>query len=92
VQNLNSAISLTLVDQRSRGETFIVADPVPITIADLIRRYRSDFGRPAGLFTVPDRLFELGLRVTGRSAIWHRIGCPLIAKPEKLLGLGWNPS
>ena len=41
VQNLNSAITTALTDPRARGDTFIVADPVPITVADLIARYRA---------------------------------------------------
>jgi hypothetical protein len=34
----------------------------------------------------------LFLRATGQSALWQRIGCPLVARPRKLLALGWNPS
>jgi UDP-glucose 4-epimerase len=91
VQNLNSAVAIALTDPRARGETFIVADPVPITVADLITRYRADFGRQPGLFTIPESWFAMALKVAGQGAIWHRIGCPLVAKPQKLLALGWKP-
>jgi UDP-glucose 4-epimerase len=92
VENLNAAIALALIEPRSRGETFIVADPTPVAVADLVERYRVGFGRPARLFSVPDRIFQLTLNATGQTAIWHRIGCPLVARPEKLLALGWKPS
>jgi nucleoside-diphosphate-sugar epimerase len=92
VQNLNSAVTTALTDPRARGETFIVADPAPITVADLIARYRSEFGRSAWLYPIPHKLIELVLKAGGQSAIWHRIGCPLIARPDKLIALGWKPS
>jgi nucleoside-diphosphate-sugar epimerase len=92
VQNLNSAITTALTDPRARGDTFIVADPVPITVADLIARYRAGFGQPPRLFPIPRGLLEFALKTGGQSAIWHRIGCPLVARPDKLLALGWKPS
>jgi len=92
VQNLNSAITTALTDPRARGDTFIVADPVPITVADLIARYRAGFGQPPRLFPIPQGLLEFGLKTGGQGAIWHRIGCPLVARPDKLLALGWKPS
>lgn len=91
VQNLNSAITTALTDPRTRGEIFIVADPSPITVADLIARYRAGFGRSPWLYPIPDRWFEFALNQAGQSAVWHRIGCPLVARPEKLLALGWKP-
>lgn len=92
VQNLNSAITTALTDPRARGDTFIVADPVPITVADLIARYRAGFGQPPRLFPIPQGLLEFGLKTGRQGAIWHRIGCPLVARPDKLLALGWKPS
>jgi UDP-glucose 4-epimerase len=92
VQNLNSAITTALTDPRAHGETFIVADPTPITVADLIARYRAGFGRSPWLFPIPESWVEFALNVMGQSAIWHRIGCPLVARPDKLLAIGWKPS
>jgi nucleoside-diphosphate-sugar epimerase len=92
VQNLNSAVTTALTDPRTYGETFIVADPAPITVAQLIARYREEFGRSTWLYPIPHKLIELALKAGGQSAIWHRIGCPLIARPDKLIALGWKPS
>ncbi len=91
VQNLSSAITTALIDPRAHRQTFIVSDPTPVTVADLIARYRAGFGRPAWLFPAPEVLFELALRAAGQSSIWQRIGCPLVARPDKLLALGWKP-
>jgi len=92
VQNLNSAIEMAITEQRAKGETLIVADPTPITVAELIARYRAGYGRSAWLFPIPSVLIELALKAGGQSPIWHRIGCPLIARPDKLIALGWKPS
>ena len=33
----------------------------------------------------------LAVRATGQTPIWQRIDCPLVARPTKLLALGWKP-
>jgi nucleoside-diphosphate-sugar epimerase len=92
VQNLCSAIALALTDSRARGETFIVSDPKPLTLSEIIARYRASLGRPPWLLPIPERWLELSLKAIGQGAIWQRIGCPLVARPTKLLALGWKPS
>jgi nucleoside-diphosphate-sugar epimerase len=91
VQNLNLAITIGLTDPRARDELFIVADPIPVTVADLIARNRARLGRPPWLFPIPDAWLKHSLYAVGQGAVWHRIGCPLVARPEKLLALGWKP-
>jgi nucleoside-diphosphate-sugar epimerase len=91
VQNLSFTITTASTDPRARRQTFIVSDPTPVTVADLIARYRAGFGRPAWLFPAPELLFELALSAAGQTPFWQRIGCPLVAQPDKLLALGWNP-
>jgi UDP-glucose 4-epimerase len=92
VQNFCSAVVMALTDSRARGETFIVSDPTPLSVSDVIARYRARSGRSAGLIAIPESWLELFLRAIGKSAIWQRIGCPLVARPRKLLALGWKPS
>jgi nucleoside-diphosphate-sugar epimerase len=92
VQNFCSAIALALTDSRARGETFIVSDPKPLTLSEIIARYRASLGRPPWLLPIPERWLELSLKAIGQGAIWQRIGCPLVARPTKLLALGWKPS
>jgi nucleoside-diphosphate-sugar epimerase len=92
VQNFRSAVELVLTDSRARGETLIVSDPAPLAVSELISRYRATLGRPPGIVPIPERWIELFLRATGQTALWQRIGCPLVARPRKLLALGWMPS
>lgn len=89
--NHRATEALARTAARARRQTFIVSDPTPVTVADLIARYRAGFGRPAWLFPAPELLFELALSAAGQTPIWQRIGCPLLARPDKLLAFGWNP-
>lgn len=92
IQNFSSAVATVLTNSHARGETFIVSDPIPLTISDVIANYRATLGRPPWLMPIPERWLELSFKAIGQSAIWQRIGCPLIARPTKLLALGWKPS
>ncbi|HEX9470292.1 MAG TPA: NAD-dependent epimerase/dehydratase family protein [Bradyrhizobium sp.] len=92
VQNFCSAVAMALINPRTRGEIFIVSDPTPLTVSDVIARYRARLGRPPWLMAIPERWLEVFLKAIGKNAIWQRIGCPLIARPTKLLALGWKPS
>lgn len=92
IENFNSAVATALRNPRARGETFIVSDPSPVTVADLIARYRASRGKPRWLMPVPEGLIRMSLRAVGQNAIWERIGQPLVAPPAKLLSIGWEPS
>jgi nucleoside-diphosphate-sugar epimerase len=91
IQNFNSAVQTALTKPSARGETFIVSDPTPVTIAHLIASYRLSLGRSPGLLALPERWLEKSLRAIGQGATWERIGCPLVASPSKLLAIGWDP-
>ncbi len=92
IDNFNSAIQTVLTNPRARGETFIVSDPTPLTVADLVTRYRVSLGRPSWLLPVPEKWLELSLKAIGQTAMWERLGCPLIANPSKIIAIGWNPA
>ena len=92
IANFCSAVATALTDPRMRGETFIVSDPVPVTVPDLVARYRIGLGRPPWLIPVPEKWLELALKTVGQSATWERLGRPLVARPAKLIGMGWKPA
>src|SRR5665213_1072591 len=70
VQNLGSAVAMALTDPRARGETFIVADPKPLTISEIIQRHRTNLGRARGQVCVPEKWIELLLIAMGQGHIW----------------------
>jgi UDP-glucose 4-epimerase len=92
VSNLADAILLSLDSPTMLNETFIVADPEPMSIADIFTCLRTAAGRSTGLFPVPAGIIAGLLRTTGRESLWDRIGRDLVVDPAKLLAAGWKPS
>jgi nucleoside-diphosphate-sugar epimerase len=91
-QNLIAAIRLVLEQHAASGETYIVADPMPLTLAEIIAALRAGERRQAGLLPIPPVLIELACRATGRTADWERLGGSLVADPGRLLRAGWQPA
>jgi UDP-glucose 4-epimerase len=92
VRNLVDAIMLGFDNPAMLNETFVVADPGAMSIAEILTCLRVSAGRPAGLFPVRPGLLASLLRLAGRTAIWDRIGRDLVVNPAKLLAAGWKPS
>ena len=74
IENFSSAVATVLVNSRARGETFIVSDPAPLTVSEIILRYRTNLGRSALLIPIPERWIELAFKAIGRNETWQRIG------------------
>jgi UDP-glucose 4-epimerase len=80
-----------LADPRALGETYIVADPEPRTVGEVVAEMRARLGRRRNLFPMPRGSLELGLKAIGGRGIWEKIGTPFIASADKLRALGWMP-
>lgn len=91
VGNFNTAILTVMTNLAARNEMFVVADPEPCTIGEVIGNIRAGMNRPPGLLPVPPAWLELLFRVTGRQTLWQRLGGSLVVNPGKLLALGWKP-
>jgi nucleoside-diphosphate-sugar epimerase len=89
--NLVAAIHLALVAPAMLNETYVVADPEPLTIAQIVAALRAGLGRGPRLIPVPPSLLALALRATGRAQLWDRVGGDCIVDPTKLLAAGWRP-
>jgi nucleoside-diphosphate-sugar epimerase len=90
-ENLLGAIHLVLGEPAAAAETYVVADPTPLTMAEIVGALRMGQGRRPGLIPVPPALIASPLKVIGRSHLWERLGCDLIVDPSKLLAAGWRP-
>jgi nucleoside-diphosphate-sugar epimerase len=91
VDNLADAIEFVLATPTTQGQTYIVADPQPITFRNIIASLRRGFGRRPGLYTVPPGTLGFALRCLGKSDAWVRFGGELVADPSKLIEAGWSP-
>jgi UDP-glucose 4-epimerase len=90
-QNLIAAIHLALQSPAMAGETYLVADPTPLTLGEMVAAMRAGEGRRPGLLPVPAALVAATLKALGRQADWERLGGDLVADPRKILAAGWRP-
>lgn len=92
LDNVVEAIRLALRTPEMAGETYLVADPGPLTLAEIVATLREAAGRPARLVPVPPALCRALLAMAGRSDVWKRLGGTLVADPAKIIAAGWRPS
>lgn len=90
-QNLIEAIHFSLRTPATLGETYVVADPEPATVAQIIAGLRAGMGRSPGLVPVPPGAIAAALKAMGRAEAWDRIGGELVVDPGKLMRAGWQP-
>ncbi len=91
LDNLVAATLHVLAADAAAGETYLVADPIPVTLAEILRALRRGAGRPARLLPVPPSVFETALKGIGRGDVWERLGGKLVVDPGKLIASGWRP-
>jgi UDP-glucose 4-epimerase len=90
-ENLISAIHFVLGAEAAAGETYLVADPLALTIAEIIGALRAGDGRRANLIPIPPALIAASLKAIGRADLWERLGGQSVVEPAKLLTAGWQP-
>jgi len=90
-QNLIAAIRFALESAATIRETYIVADPAPLTLAEIITALRAGAARAPLLLPVPPGLIETFLKTMQRADEWDRLGCDLVTDPAKILRAGWQP-
>src|SRR6266436_2738862 len=73
------------------NRTFIVCDPEPITLSEMLVTLREAAGRPPNLIPVPPVAVRALVIAAGRQALWDRIGRELVASSANLQKVGWSP-
>lgn len=91
IDNLTSAIVFALGGRESGAQAFVVADPAPSCIADLVAGLREGLGRGANLHACPPGLLGAAARLAGQEEAWATMAGPMAASAAKLLGAGWRP-
>lgn len=91
LENLASAIDLALISARAEGEIFLVADPEPISVADLVVAMREGLGRQPHLARVPLGAVKRLMATFGKEAEWERLSGSFVINAAKLRGIGWLP-
>ncbi len=92
IDNLVDALMFVLRTPATQGETYLVADRQPISLADIVAAFRRGRGRRPWLFSLPPRFVEALARLVGGAELWDRLGGELVVDPAKLMAVGWRPS
>lgn len=88
--NLVTAIECVLATSEPLRRALIVADPEPVSVADMVAAMRRGLGRRPGLFPLPPRLLRIALEAAGRPEFLDRLASPLVADTAALARLGWT--
>jgi UDP-glucose 4-epimerase len=89
--NLASAVEHVLIAPQCARSIFLVADPQPVSIAEMIAAVRQGLGRPARLMPVPVRPMGWMARLAGQREAWERLAGELIVDTGRLRETGWRP-
>jgi UDP-glucose 4-epimerase len=90
VDNLAAAITFCIANATSLNETYIVADPEPFTLPQMIAAIRAGLNRRPGLFPAPHSVLKAALWAIRRAALWEKLEGSLVAEAGKLRRAGWN--
>jgi nucleoside-diphosphate-sugar epimerase len=91
LDNLAAAVDTVLKAPGPLRRPFIVADPEPVTIPEMVTALRSGLGRGPGLIPVPSFVLKGAAALVGRGEAYERLAGSLVASPEALRNLGWRP-
>ena len=91
LDNLIAAVRLVLGADIAARQVYLVADPAPVTLPQIIGALRRGLGRAPRLYPVAPAVFAQAFKSIGRGDIWERIGGSLVVDPGKLIAAGWRP-
>ncbi|QRM29525.1 NAD-dependent epimerase/dehydratase family protein [Microvirga sp. VF16] len=91
LDNLAAAVDTVLKAPGPLKRPFIVTDPEPVTIPEMVTALRKGLGREPGLIPVPSFVLKGAASLAGRSEAYERLAGSLVASPQALRDLGWQP-
>ncbi|POR50465.1 NAD-dependent epimerase/dehydratase family protein [Bosea psychrotolerans] len=91
VENLAEAILFALTPACPARRSYIVSDPEPISVAEIITAMRAGLERKPGLIPVPVGWLGLAARLAGKQDAFAKLSGGLVAAPDRLLRAGWRP-
>lgn len=91
LDNLVTAVTHVMSNEDTAGETYLIADAEPITVADLVSAMREGLGKPPHLVKVPVGGVKKLMKSFGREADWERVAGTFVIDASKLMATGWRP-
>ncbi len=91
VENLASAILFALTPACPARQSYVLSDPEPISVSNMLAAMRAGLGRGPGLLPVPEAWLRWLARLAGRDETFSKLTGSIVARPERLLSAGWRP-
>lgn len=91
LDNLVAAVDCVLSASTPLRRPFIVADPSPLSVGEIVAALRQGLGRRARLFYVPRPVLKTALRAIGHADGVEPLFGSLVADPSALQRLDWTP-
>jgi UDP-glucose 4-epimerase len=91
LENLAAAVEIMLTSKSAEGETFLVADSEPISVAEMVAAMREGLGRTPHLIRVPLGGVKRLMATFGKEAEWERLSGNFVIDAAKLRAIGWTP-
>jgi nucleoside-diphosphate-sugar epimerase len=92
LDNLVDAVAKVLDAPGELKRPFIVADPEPLTVGEMIMAMRHGLGRRGGLFPVPTPVLKAALLALGHAETYRLFAGSLVADSSALAEVNWAPS
>ncbi len=90
LEGLALAVSMAVSQAQFSGQTRVVADEPHPTLADMMGWIREGMGQPRRLFKVPQQVFALPLKLTGKADAFNRMTGGLRVDASRLRASGWQ--
>jgi UDP-glucose 4-epimerase len=91
VENLAEAIRFALTPACPPRRSYIVADPEPLGVAEIVAALRAGLGRGPGLVPIPGGWLAAAARLAGKGDAFGKLAGSLVAAPRDLVRAGWRP-
>jgi nucleoside-diphosphate-sugar epimerase len=90
IENMCEAVNFVQESDAALNQTFILSDPEPVSLAEIIYFLRTGAGLKGDCLRVPPVFLSTTLRVLGHRELWMKVGESLIASTAKLRGVGFQ--
>jgi nucleoside-diphosphate-sugar epimerase len=91
IDNLIHAVEFLIAREEIDKEIFLIADPDPVSLPEMISTIREGMGRSPNLISLPPRALATAFSLLKRSEIWERLSGNLVVSTEHLRGAGYSP-
>jgi len=91
VDNFISAIIFALNTPATLNDTYLLADPLPLSISEILITLREAMGRSYIVVPIPEFVTRFLLSLSGRNDLWMRFVGDLVVDTRKIESLGWRP-